>query len=79
MINIKLPKEISYKNHIFVLPKEINEIDPHAEAYFILDFDRKFEDPDLNKRPVQVAYVHNHQDKYLLNKYHVILGSLSEL
>lgn len=79
MLMIQLPQEVQFQGYTLVLPQANNEVNPHQESYFILDFDRKFEDPDLNKRPVKIAYVSNNQDKYLLFKYNVVIGSLSEL
>lgn len=79
MLMIQLPQEVRFQGYTLVLPQLNNEVDPNREAFFILDFDRKFEDPDLNKRPVKIAYVANYQDRYLLFKYNIVIGSLSEL
>ncbi|MEW9698467.1 hypothetical protein [Paenibacillus sp. SI8] len=75
MNSLLLPKETVYYGRTLVLPDEFL-INPQFEAFFIVDFSRKFDDPDLNKTPALVVQPLTKQDKYMLFKYQVVLGEV---
>ncbi|WP_029688872.1 hypothetical protein [Thermoanaerobacter sp. A7A] len=74
-----IPREIKIKDKILVLPYDQYPIDESAEGFFILDFSRKFEDPDLSKLPALPIKVSSKQEKYLIKKYNVILGEFKDI
>ncbi|WP_236338825.1 hypothetical protein [Paenibacillus plantiphilus] len=73
-----LPEELPFNSKILVLDTQYIESASDAEAYIILDLERKFEDPDLNKIPAKVVLVDTMQKKYMLFKYNVVLGDLRD-
>lgn len=75
----RIPKEIKIKDKILILPDNECTIDANEEGYFILDFSRKFEDPDLTKLPALPVKAYSKQDKYLIKKYNVILGEFKDI
>ncbi|SHF05296.1 hypothetical protein SAMN02745195_01742 [Thermoanaerobacter uzonensis DSM 18761] len=74
-----IPKEIKVGGRIMVLPYDQYPLDENEEGFFILDFSRKFEDPDLSKFPVLPIKVSSKQERYLIKKYNVILGEFKDL
>ncbi|MOA64173.1 hypothetical protein D3C78_1901430 [compost metagenome] len=55
------------------------QIERRQQGYIVLDFERKFEDPDLNKLPAKLISVENLEQSYLIYKYEVILGEFKDL
>jgi len=74
-----IPREIKIKDKILVLPYDQYPINENEEGFFVLDFSRKFEDPDLLKLPAVSIKVSSKQEKYLIKKYNVILGEFKDI
>jgi len=74
-----IPREIKIKDKILVLPYDQYPINENEEGFFVLDFSRKFEDPDLSKLPAVSIKVSSKQEKYLIKKYNVILGEFKDI
>lgn len=74
-----IPKEIKIKGKILVLPYDQYPVDENEEGFFVLDFLRRFEDPDLSKLPVLPVRVSSKQERYLIKKYNVILGEFKDI
>ena len=73
----ELPKEIQSGGKTLVFP-ENTTINLNKEGYFVLDFYRKFEDPDLNKIPAKPVEIKSNSHQYLIEKFNIILGKFKD-
>jgi hypothetical protein len=46
--------------------------------YAVIDFERNFDDPDLQRVPASIMIANTLQDKYLIEKYNIVIGEVKE-
>ncbi|MFD2671261.1 hypothetical protein [Marinicrinis sediminis] len=73
---ITLTEEWIYQDHILILPHAVT-LHPEQKHYFVIDFSRKFTEPDLRKLPAMVMSARTKQEKYIIHKYNVVLGEVN--
>ena len=77
MYRIYSTNELQYGDKILVFDCNIeNVIETKQKGIFILDFGRRTEEPDIKKFPARFEIYCTLQEKYLIEKFNVVLGEL---
>ena len=77
MYEIYSTNELQYGDKILVFECNIESvIKSKQKGIIILDFSRRTEEPDLKKLPARFEIYCTLQEKYLIEKFNVVLGEL---
>lgn len=77
MYKIYSTNELQYGDKILVFDCNIESvIKSKQKGIIILDFSRRTEEPDLKKFPARFEIYYTLQERYLIEKFNVILGEL---
>ena len=77
MYKIYSENELQYGDKIFVFDCNIESVIKYKQkGIIILDFGRRTEEPDIKKFPARFEIYCTLQEKYLIEKFNVVLGEL---
>ncbi|WAM31861.1 hypothetical protein [Caldicellulosiruptor naganoensis] len=68
-------KEIEIGGKKLVVTNEILK-STGGKIYFIVDFETKFEEPDISKIPVRAVEIKTNEEEYLLRRYNIVVGEI---
>lgn len=68
-------KEIEIGGKKLVVTNEILK-SAGGKICFIVDFETKFEEPDIFKIPVRAVEIKTKEEEYLLRRYNIVVGEI---
>ncbi len=75
---IEIPETVRMNGETLVFTGPIR-LSPRFKGYAVLDWRRKFDDPDLEKLPAIWLAAETPEQEYLIRKYEVVLGTVADL
>ncbi|MDF2474234.1 MAG: hypothetical protein K0R21_2016 [Anaerocolumna sp.] len=72
-----LPKEFELNGKKVVLEGPLYGV-VGERIYAVIDFERNFDHPDLQRVPTSIMIANTLQDKYLIEKYNIVIGEVRE-